>query len=294
MTDEYRPRHYRIYSHVTRNRILHVEDALQIDKVHLDAYEFKKGAGAQARAEAYVDVHEARLLFNQLSTGAIPNGSKFEAIGGGFRDGEAVGRTLVVQEVEANNPIKFTLANGPSIPMKGGLFKPAWWGNEDVDPWAEVGVLLDRRTARKIALAVLEHLQAWASVTYWQRITEGTWQPDGQGESAEEIDPLDLYLPRDVDPETGEINESNQDDKQSAPKHVADPIATLMREVNTELTRRNARQYDGVRHMLNTLRKPAYFGEDFRWPTVPAGADGWLRTDFEELKQALIADMIRD
>ena len=89
-------------------------------------------------------------------------------------------------------PIKITVQNGEGIPQANGLITPAWWGDKEAKPETELAVLLDRRTARKIALAVLAHLSAWAAATYYQRVTENTWQP-----THEVV----------VDPGTGEILE---------------------------------------------------------------------------------------
>ena len=105
------------------------------------------------------------------------------------------------------------LAPCPGVPQQNGLITPAWWrracspphkgpdqterkaskrvgSDRETKPETELAVLLDRRTARKIALAVLAHLSAWATATYYQRIADNTWQPPREAV---------------VDPETGEI-----------------------------------------------------------------------------------------
>jgi len=184
----YKPRNFRIISHATRNRILHVEDALAIHQIRFDLWSFARGQGSQGQAEAYVDADEARLLFTELATGKLRQ--RFQSIGGRRRNGRVVARVITVEEVQAHNPIKITIQNGPGIPQDNGLITPAWWGNKEIQPEAEIAVLLDRRTARKIALAVLDHLKAWATATYFHRLAAHTWQP-----------------PREtvVDPETEEI-----------------------------------------------------------------------------------------
>jgi hypothetical protein len=186
--EDYKPRNFRIISHATRNRILHVEDALAIRQIRFDLWSFSRGRGSQGQAEAYVDADEARLLFTELATGTLRE--RFQSIGGSRRDDQVVARVITVEEVEANNPVKITIQNGPGIPQQNGLITPSWWGDKGAKPEAELAVLLDRRTARKIALAVLTHLNAWATATYYQRVSENTWQP-----------PQETI----VDPETGEI-----------------------------------------------------------------------------------------
>ena len=208
---DYKPRNFRIISHATRNRILHVEDALAIRQIRFDLWSFTRGRGSQGQAEAYVDADEARLLFTELATGTLRE--RFQSIGGSRRDGQVVARVITVEEVQANNPVKITIQNGPGIPQQNGLITPAWWrracspphkgpdqterkaskrvgSDRETKPETELAVLLDRRTARKIALAVLAHLSAWATATYYQRIADNTWQPPREAV---------------VDPETGEI-----------------------------------------------------------------------------------------
>ena len=190
--NQYKPRNFRIISHTTRNRILHIEDVLAIRQIRFDLWAFARGRGSKGQAEAYVDADEARLLFTDLATGTLPE--RFQSIGGSQRDGQALARVITVEEVKANNPVKITIQNGEGIPQDNGLITPAWWGDKEAKPDMDLAVLLDRRTARKIALAVLAHLSAWAAATYYQRVTENTWQP-----------PREVV----VDPDTGEILEQS-------------------------------------------------------------------------------------
>lgn len=44
-------------------------------------------------------------------------------------------------------------------------------------------ILLSRLDAKRVGLALLHHLQAWATVTYRQRLEAGTWQSSDQGSS---------------------------------------------------------------------------------------------------------------
>ncbi|MFQ5595618.1 MAG: hypothetical protein ACE5HA_15840 [Anaerolineae bacterium] len=98
------------------------------------------------------------------------------------------------------------MQNGAGVPQDNGLITPAWWGNDGAEPQVDIAVLLDRRTARKLALAVLDHLTAWAAATYYQRVVDNTWQPTRDAGAT----PRGPYRAsrggcRGVDPETGEI-----------------------------------------------------------------------------------------
>jgi hypothetical protein len=48
----YRPRNYRIISHRTQRRILHIEDALELERIRLEMWDYSKGAGAKGNVEA--------------------------------------------------------------------------------------------------------------------------------------------------------------------------------------------------------------------------------------------------
>ena len=65
--------HATIYKVITRSAILNLEDALEIGKVRLRLYRYKKGQGAQAVAFHYLDVADARVLFSDLAGGNLPD-----------------------------------------------------------------------------------------------------------------------------------------------------------------------------------------------------------------------------
>ena len=185
MTNEYKPRNFRIISYTSKARILHVEDALDLGKIRLEMWSYEKGKGASANVEHYMDADDARLLFVDLSSGQLPE--KYEELKGTFRDGEPQSRTLRVEDLgdKARQPIKITISNGPGEVLGAGAIKPKKGAKR-----TEISVLLPRREARKIALAVLAHMNAWAAATYYRRLAEGIWQPEEN---------------RYLDPTTGEI-----------------------------------------------------------------------------------------
>ena len=85
------------------------------------------------------------------------------------------------------HPIKITVANGPGEVIGQGAVKPKASAEK-----VKISVLLPRRFARKMALAVISPIQAWAAATYYTCIAEKTYQPP---------------TTRIVDTETGEIIE---------------------------------------------------------------------------------------
>ena len=165
MTERSNP--YRIYTHITRSAILHIEDALQIGKLRLLLFQYHRGKGAQANASHYLDVDDARLLFTDLSQGRLPEPFvDYKGTSDG-RNGQPLSRVLKVEDRETQgrgNPIVIEISNGPGEVVGEGAIKPA--GQPDV----RLALLLSRREARCMALAVLEHLLAWAVATYAQRV----------------------------------------------------------------------------------------------------------------------------
>lgn len=147
--------HRRIHSVITRSAILHVEDALAIGKLRLFALSYEKGKGAKAHIAHYLDLADARPLLQDLAAGGLPEPyTEYK----GSRDGEgAVSRVLTVKDKpEARSPIIVELASGPGEVIGQGAIKPKG------KPTTQVAVFLSRWEARKLALAVLEHLQARA------------------------------------------------------------------------------------------------------------------------------------
>ena len=152
--------HTTIYKVITRSAILHLEDALEIDKVRLRLCRYKKGQGAQAVAFHYLDVADARVLFSDLAQGNLPE--EFVDFKGSptARDGKPLSRVLKVQDTagKTRSPIVFEASNGPGQVIGQGPVKPAG------EPDAKVAILISRVETRKMAFAMLEYLQACAVV----------------------------------------------------------------------------------------------------------------------------------
>lgn len=190
METMYLPSFYHVFEYATKNYILNVGDALHLDrpKIHVDLWEYVRGSGAKAHAEAYIDLHEARLLFWDLAHRRLYRNKRdrFEAIGGGrikAEDGQQRTFTSRVLSIETSGEgdrarVAFRAQNGVGFKKPNGLIVPAWWGKDDVDPDAEVTVLLPWPAARSLGLAVYDHIQAWENTTYWIRVRSGSWSPD--------------------------------------------------------------------------------------------------------------------
>lgn len=156
MTDE--TQRYRVFSHITKSRFLHIEDALNIGKLRLFGGEYVKGKGATATAVYYLDVADARVLLNDLAWGKTANYTEFKGTANGD---QAVSRVLKVK----TNADKtwFRLENGPGRVIGQGAVKPAG------EPEAVVNVPFNAWEARRLAFAVLAHLDAWVVITFKQR-----------------------------------------------------------------------------------------------------------------------------
>lgn len=176
MTNTFKPLNFRIVRHVTRTRILTIEDALQFGKLKAGMVEYQKGQGAQAEVAHYLDADVAALLFHDILQGppVVQWQGWQDYKGTRLEGGQVQARVFSFQVVEADNPVKLAIWNGPGEETPTGAVKPL---KGATDKGASVAVLLSWPDARKIALQVLTHLQAWAAATYYQRVAEGTWKP---------------------------------------------------------------------------------------------------------------------
>lgn len=148
---------YRIYSHITKSRFLHVEDALDIGKLRLFGGEYVKGQGAQATAVHYLDVPDARVLLNDLAWGKPVDYCEFKGNGGD----EPRSRVLKVRT--NGDKVWVRLENGPGQVIGQGAVKPVG------EPEAVVNVPLTTWEARRLAFTILTHLDAWELITFKQR-----------------------------------------------------------------------------------------------------------------------------
>lgn len=153
---------YRIHSHMTRSRFLHVEDSLDIGKVRPFGGEYVKGRGAKATAIHYLDVADARLLLSDLAWGKPVDYVEWK---GSANGGEPTSRVLKVRT--NGDKVWIRLENGPGQVIGQGAVKPKG------DPAAVVNVPFTVWEARRLAPTVLAHLDAWEVVTFQERTGRG-------------------------------------------------------------------------------------------------------------------------
>ena len=147
------PMRVRIASHVTQSRFLHVEDSLQLGKVRLYGGNYRRSAGASALTAHFLDIADARVVFDALVRGEEGFAYK-EYKGTPGKNGQPpVSRVLSVA-VKGEN-VYVELKSGPGKLTPTGAVTPA--GPAQV----EVNVAFKRHEARRLAATVLAYLHAW-------------------------------------------------------------------------------------------------------------------------------------
>jgi hypothetical protein len=148
------PTRVRLYSHVTKTRFLHVEDALNIGKVRLFAGTYSRGQGMATNTSHYLDLADARIVFFALLQGE--QGFSYREYKGTppLAPGQpALSRVLSV-DVKADN-VYVELKSGPGRLTPTGAIQPQGRAATEVN----VGFKLYE--ARRLATEVLAYLQAW-------------------------------------------------------------------------------------------------------------------------------------
>jgi hypothetical protein len=168
---EYVPSNFRIISIRTAKRMLHIEDCLHIGRVRFDAWAYEKGNGSTAHVDAYLTPDDARLIASEFIQGRIE--LPIERSGGGVVKGNVIARTFKMEAATGTDyPIRVTVGNAPGSRQPSGLITI----NQGATP-VRVQVLISATEARKLGLAIREHLQAWAAATYTARLSAGTYHP---------------------------------------------------------------------------------------------------------------------
>jgi hypothetical protein len=141
----------RIFSHLTRTRFLHIEDALERGKLRFFIGSFERGKGSNLTAYAFIDVDDARVIMSDLAWGKPVNFSDFK--GGKNGEGVITSRVLKIQSKE--NQTWIQVANGPGWAETNGAVKP------NGQPTAEISIPLTEFEGRKLGFACLAYMQAW-------------------------------------------------------------------------------------------------------------------------------------
>ena len=155
------PTRVRIYSHVTQSRFLHVEDALAIGKLRLFVGNYSKGQGMDTYANAFVDIADARVIFDALARGeqsfshrdykGTPPKTRPEQ---GRRNGQPATSRVLSVAVKGDN-VYVELKSGPGKLTPIGAIMPN--GPAKV----EVNVTFKLYEARRMGTTVLAYLHAW-------------------------------------------------------------------------------------------------------------------------------------
>lgn len=184
----YKPRNYRIVRHVTKNRILDIQDALEIGKLRIELVEFAEGEGATLAVEHFAEPDALALVCYDVLQGRPWD--KYVEYKGSVQGETVISRVLVIEQVEARNPVKITVSRGAGKVVGQGAVQPLG------KPEATLSVLLSEFDARRIALTVLRHMAAYEAATYHARVAAGTRRP------ATELEPVAGVDAAGVEPET--------------------------------------------------------------------------------------------
>lgn len=148
------PTRVRIYSHVTKTRFLHVEDAFNIGKVRLFAGTYSRGQGMSGHTSHYMDVSDARIVFHALLNGEQGfNYKEYKGTPPSSAKQPAVSRVLSVA-VKSDN-VYIELKSGPGRLTSTGAIAP----NGRVT--TEVNVSFKRHEACRLAAEALAYIHAW-------------------------------------------------------------------------------------------------------------------------------------
>jgi hypothetical protein len=149
------PERTRLFSHITKTRFLHIEDALANGrKLRFFVGAFERGHGANTTAYAFLDIDDARVIMNDLAWGRAVNIVDYK---GGRDSNEAViSRVLKIERKD--DKVWVEVQNGVGEELFEGAIKPQG------KPFAEVSIPLTIHEGRKMAYACLAYLQAWEVV----------------------------------------------------------------------------------------------------------------------------------
>jgi hypothetical protein len=150
----------RIFSHLTRTRFLHIEDALERGKFRFFIGAFEKGSGANSTAYAFLDIDDARVIFSDMSWGRPVDFKDYK--GGRDANHTLISRVLKINTKE--DKVWFELQNGAGEEVGKGGVKPRG------EPFAVISIPFSIFDSRKLAHACLAYLHAW-DVLHLLRVT---------------------------------------------------------------------------------------------------------------------------
>jgi len=235
--------HPRLYSHITKSSFLHVEDALEIGKLRIFAGHYKKGNGSNQMTAHWLDVTDARVLFNDMAWGKLINYVEFKGTG---RGESAVSRVLKV--TSKDDKVWIRLETGPGQVIGQGAVKPKG------EPTTVINVPFSVWDARKLAAAVLSYLQAYQTAALLSR------QP------APATDDFDGFFRGEVTPRQTPPEPESAEKTGRATRTVVEPpkkptkngLAKLFTEVNVRLAANTLEPYANTDDMVAVLKVIGY------------------------------------
>ncbi len=215
----YKPRNYRVVRHVTKNRILDIQDALEIDKLRIELVDFAEGEGARLAVEHYAEPDALALVCYDILQGRP--WEKYVEFKGSVQGDTVTSRVLAVERVEARNPIKITVSRGPGKVAGQGAIQPLG------KPEATLSVLLSEFDARRIALTLLRHMAAYEAATYHARVAAGTRRPtseaeEGAGRAERGAEAPGMQSPRGQQ-QAAPRQEAHRDDQEASREESGEP-----------------------------------------------------------------------
>jgi hypothetical protein len=206
-TKGYKPRNFRIISIRTAKRILHIEDHLDIDRIMFDLWSYAKGNGADNHVQAWVERHTARVIAMELAAGRLTATDGLQDQGGGTINGTITARIFTIENADTKNPIRITVSNAPGERQANGLISYKTGSTP-----TRISILLSPLDAKRIGLAILDHIRAWEVRTLFDRRDRAVWNPTPTGTEIELCPKCSCRpcicdtLDNTPDPTTGEVD----------------------------------------------------------------------------------------
>ncbi len=137
-----------MFSFLTRTRFLHIEDALEREKLRFFTGSFERGQGSRQTAYAFVDVDDMRVILHDLADGKPVDYSSFA----GGRTATELIISRVVKMRTKDGQVWIQVQNGPGV-HQGGVIKP------NGKPAVEIATPLTIFESRKLGHVCLAYLQ---------------------------------------------------------------------------------------------------------------------------------------
>ena len=170
---------YRISENMAKTTWLHFEDATGISKLRLFAGQYTPGQGTRLTLNHYVDVKDIRPVLMDLSWNRPVDFKDFK---GTTNDDGVQSKVLSVNTKKEENKVYWRLSIGPGKKTKTGAILP------DGRSTKSINYVMTIDLARKVALELLEFLQAVQSVNQYKRVLGHVQESEVQDELFDALD----------------------------------------------------------------------------------------------------------